>query len=545
MALRQRQRLLIGLLLFALPGLLAWAADLDTVLIRNVRLIDRDSRTEDVMVNILIKEKKLEVVTKDEIPRPEAALVVDAQGGLLLGDLHLGEPPTFLILDQDPRENVEVILDTATHARFAVHEGEIIKNRLPEATGAQPKPRKRGWLAYTPPPMTLPLSYRDDTKWNKWESRYVSGIFLAALLVDRQRWVSQDDAGRLQVGDLAEFDGGEIRGLRLGVAGTLNFKKPWVYTIFAANNAFDRGFDSDRDDDISFLDYRLDIPLGKRTSLSVGKQKEPFSMERIMSLVVLPMQERSSVSDALLPSRNVGVVLNGTGLDQRLTWSGGAFNDAIDHGQSLDESSTQFVGRATWLPFLSEDGSNLIHLGLGARYSDIKEEGRFLTEPEFNNAPIFVDTGPLAGDSVTTYSLEASWRRGPTWVAGEFLRVDVSSPALGDPDFTGYHITGSWILAGEMRSYNRRSGVFGPVPISKSVYQGGWGTWEVAARWSDLDLSDGIVDGGEMGIASLGLNWWLSPSFNVNLNYRHISLDRFDLEGSTDGLNIRVVLILD
>ena len=64
--------------------------------------------------------------------------------------------------------------------------------------------------------------------------------------------------------------------------------------------------------DFSFLDYRLDIPLWGRSALSIGKQKEPISMERIMSLAFEPMQERTAVSDALLPSRNFGVVLNGT-----------------------------------------------------------------------------------------------------------------------------------------------------------------------------------------------------------------------------------------
>jgi phosphate-selective porin OprO/OprP len=96
-----------------------------------------------------------------------------------------------------------------------------------------------------------------------------------------------------------------------------------------------------------------------------------------------------------------------------------------------------------------------------------------------------------------------------------------------------------------MRGYNRRSGIFNPLPVAKSVHQGGWGTWEVAARWSDIDLTDGLVDGGEMQILSLGLSWWLSPLFNVNFNYRWITLDRFGVEGKSNGLNTRVTLMLE
>ena len=48
-----------------------------------------------------------------------------------------------------------------------------------------------------------------------------------------------------------------------------------------------------------------------------------------------------------------------------------------------------------------------------------------------------------------------------------------------------------------------------------------------------------------MEIFSLGLNWWLSPIFNVNVNYRHVNLDRFGLEGDSDGFNVRLMLVLE
>ena len=194
---------------------------------------------------------------------------------------HLGQPPSFLILDEDPRENDEALLDTATHARFVMRRGEIIKNDFSGLESEEDEEKQRGWLAYTPPPLALPLSYEDTTKWNRWETKLVSGSFISAVVLDRQRWLSQDEANEEQVEvELSDFDGSEIRGFRFGAVGTFNFKKPWVYTFFAATNAFDKGFDSDDTDDITLFDYRLDIPLWKRSTLSLGKQKEPSSMER-------------------------------------------------------------------------------------------------------------------------------------------------------------------------------------------------------------------------------------------------------------------------
>jgi phosphate-selective porin OprO/OprP len=542
----RRSRILIGCLVTALACVLAQAQEpADSVLIRNVLLFDRDGAGEDVVASILVKNGKLDVVTQDEIPASEAGLVLDAENGIVLGNLHIGEPASFLILDEDPRENVEVLLDTKTYAGFAIHKGEILKNELREVTEAEPEAPRRGWLAYTPPPLVLPLSYQDNTKWNRWETKWVSGIFLAAVVLDRQRWFSRDGDSRQQVGSLSEFDGGEIRGFRVGAAGTLNFKRPWVYTIFAATHAFDKGFDSERDDDFTFFDYRLDIPLPANTTLSVGKQKEPISMERIMSMTFLPMQERSAVADALLPSRNFGIVLSGTALGQRMSWAGGAFNDWIDHGESFDDNASQLVGRVTGLPFVSDDEGNLVHLGLGVRYTNAKEGLLGQTEPEFNNAPLFVETGLMEADDSLLFDLEASWRAGPFWLAGEYVVTDLDSPALGDPSFDGYHVTASWAFSGEMRSYNRRSGIFNQLPVSRSVYEGGWGAWELGLRWSELDLTDGVVEGGELQVASVGVNWWLSPIFNVNFNYRHVNLDRFGLDGDTHGFNTRVLLVLE
>jgi phosphate-selective porin OprO/OprP len=518
---------------------------IDTVLISNVKLINQQGEADEVIVNILIRDGKLDIVTQEDVAIDSAELTLNAMQGVLLGELAIGEPPSFLILDGDPRENVDILLDTATHARFAIRRGEIIRNRLPRAIDASTKPKRSGWLAYTPPPLALPNKYADTSQWNRWDTRFVSGLFVGALVLDRQNWSSQDSNSQTQVGDLNNFNGGEIRGLRFGAVGTLNFPQPWVYTVFAATNAFDKGFDTAQDDDWTFFDWRVDIPTFAGTTLSVGKQREPISLERSTGMIFLTMQERSAVADAMLPSRNVGMVLSGGGLNQRVTWAGGVFNDWLDSDDSFSEGATQYVGRLTALPVISADESNLLHLGLGLRYTDAKEGLRYFTEPEVNESPIFVDTDEFNADSGTTYNFEASWRKGPFWLFGEYVYNDINAPDLGNPDLTGYYVAGAWALTGEMRGYNRKSGVFNPLPVSKSVYQNGWGAWEISARWSELDLTDGGVDGGETQIMSLGLNWWLTPIFNVSVNYRWITLDRFGVEGDSGGMTTRLLLMLE
>ena len=534
------------------------AEEPQNILVRNATLIDPAGSGPDRMVSLLVRDRKLEIITEDTIAAEGVDEVVNANAGFIIGNLEIGAPPNFMILIVDPRENFRALLDTKQYSSFAMHDGRIVKNTLvqvlePEEEAPAPEQSRRtGWLAYTPPPLAVPLGYADTTKWNRFESKYVSGLFTAGLVVDRMHWLSQDTISEGQVGSLDAFEGGEIRGLRFGLVGTLNmFDKPWVYTIFGATNAFDKGFNEEGLEDFSWFDWRIDVPFVADTVLSIGKQKEPISGERVQSMLYNHMQERSAVSDAMLPSRNVGIVWNGAGALPYSTWAVGVFNDWLDADEDIDEGATQYIGRLTWAPLRTDDDSSLLHLGIGYRYSNAKGGFRFRTEPEFNQAPAYVDTGfdvptgILPANNIQTVNAEISWRRGPLWLASEYTQTAVDNPDLSHPTFNGYWIGASWVLTGEMRPYSKKSGTFRGVPVAKSVYQGGKGAWELSARWSSIDLSDGTVEGGDMDIASLGVSWWLSPIFSINMNYRYIWNTRLGVEGSRSGFNSRLLLLLE
>ena len=525
----------------------AHAADSERIIVTNAKLVGRDAAAQDAAINLLIIDGKLSVVTKDELVIEPGDLALDSNGGFLFGRLALGASPSFVILDQDPRENVDVLLDTKTHARFAIRDGVIVKNELQTITVTAPDATliPRRWKAYAPPPIAVPIRYYDSRKWNKFETRPVSGLFIGAMLVDRQFWLSQDGNSENQVDDLSDFEGGEIRAARFGVVGSINFKRPWRYTVFAMTHTFDKGFDVDTNDEFSFGDYRLDIPLPADLTVSVGKQKEPISMERLMGLAYLPMQERGAFIDALLPSRNHGVVLSGTAASNNVSWAVGAFNNWIDTGESFSDTSNQLVGRVTWAPAFFQNESNLFHVGLGLRRADTKQEIHVRRQPEFNKAPRYVDTGLFAADDQMTYQLETYWRNGPYMVGFEYVGSNVDAPQSGNPYLSGYHVTGSWALTGETRAYRKRGGTFDPLPVSRPVNQGGWGAVELAFRYSNTDLTDGLLEGGEMDIYSLGVNWWFTRSTSLSANYRYITLDRFDTQGGSSGLNVRILLMLD
>ena len=396
----------------------------------------------------------------------------------------------------------------------------------------------------------MPSSISSE-KWNTWKSEWVNGVFISALALDRQ-WINQDTDSIAQFGDLSgERERGTIRGWRFGAAGTINFDRPWVYSVAGAWNSFDRGFDTSEEslNEFSFFDFSVDIPVGEYMIVRVGKQKEPINMDRSMTMIQLASQERFAAADAMFPSRNVGVTLYGTAASERISWAAGLFNDWLVEGESLGESSTQTIGRVTWLPIVSQDESELVHLGFGIRYSDAKQGLDYGSRPETGNMPRFVDTesfdtGPFDADSSTIYNWELGWKRGPLWLMGEYVNNRVDAPDEGNPNFTGYHISGTWSLTGEMRGYRNNRGVFEGLPVAQSVLQGGKGATEIALRYSSIDLTDGLITGGEMDIATVQFNWWLTRAMGVSLNYRRTWTDRFDLEGEMDVFVARVMLIL-
>ena len=205
-----------------------------------------------------------------------------------------------------------------------------------------------------------------------------------------------------------------------------------------------------------------------------------------------------------------------------------------------------FTGRVTGVPYVSKDESNLVHLALSGRYSNAAGGIRYKAVTEIYRGPLSVDTEPMEDVSSTFHSgLEMAWRKGPFILSGEYIQSNVNSSTYNDPAFKGYYVVASYTLSGEMRQYNKRSGLFNRVKVANAVNSGGWGTWEIYSRWSSIDLNEENIDGGEMNTFSLGLNWWPTSSIQANINYRYSTLDRYGQTGWNHGIVTRLVFVLE
>lgn len=257
----------------------------------------------------------------------------------------------------------------------------------------------------------------------------------------------------------------------------------------------------------------------------LGHFKEPFSLEVLTNANFLPFVERALPIEAFAPFRNSGIGYRGG--NDFVSYGAGAFYDADDFGLSTDEESTNLTGRVAVRPLYEEGGTRLLHVGVSASHQERGAGGlRYRTRPEAHFSGRLVDTGVIPADGAMVLGGEAAGVFGPFWFTGEYVATDVDAPAAGDPSFDGAFVSAGWYLTGEHRKYRAGAGIFDRQKPATNFGAEGSGAWEVAARWSTIDLTDGGVSGGEQDNYTLALNWYLNPVTRVMLDWVHADVDQ-------------------
>jgi len=152
-----------------------------------------------------------------------------------------------------------------------------------------------------------------------------------------------------------------------------------------------------------------------------------------------------------------------------------------------------------------------------------------------------VNTGNIDAAHVYQWALESAVAWNSAYAQGGYYgyTIDRRSGALPNPDFSGWYAQAAWVLTGESRAYNPSTGAFGSPKPSKpfNLESGGWGAWELAARYSDLDLNynqgtvgsatpSGGVRGGEQKIWTVGINWYPNSVIKFAFDYELIDIGR-------------------
>ncbi len=394
----------------------------------------------------------------------------------------------------------------------------------------------------------------DAYDWNALNTKWVNMRVLGMVALDGSHFI-QNGTSRTHVGDLSAYNVGDVRGIRIGAAGTINFKKPWTYLMSGSINSPGRDFNSGVDDKYTLLDLVLGIPLwGEYGRMQIGKMKAPISMERNMGMVFEQVMERPMHLDALLPSRNIGLSVSDMIFDSKVTYKIGIYNDWLaKKGVSVSQSNQQYAGRITTVAYEDKEANRLLHLGAGYRYEDIAEGTiHYAVGPENYFVDPWLDTGEFEAQSSSTYNLEVTYLDGPLWVAAEHTSTSVNSARSGDPKFGGYHVSASYLVTGEHRGYNRRLGVVRRVTPLINPSDRGVGAVELSARYSFMDLNGGAINGGKMNITSLGVIWHPRRNLQFHCQYSRANLHNKNIKpistviaSRTDILQFRMVILVD
>jgi phosphate-selective porin OprO/OprP len=161
----------------------------------------------------------------------------------------------------------------------------------------------------------------------------------------------------------------------------------------------------------------------------------------------------------------------------------------------------------------------------------------------------FADTGDLFAEGTTLAGLEFAFQFDSFCFQSEYTHVwvrdAVREDRLTNPSFHGWYVQASYFLTGENRTYRRfigqrTVGVFDRARNNENFFlvrRGserfsihhllfGRGAWEVAARFTSIDLNNESqgVEAQTLRDVTLGLNWYLNMNTKIQANY--ILLDR-------------------
>lgn len=261
----------------------------------------------------------------------------------------------------------------------------------------------------------------------------------------------------------------------------------------------------------------------RHLGLTAGLIKEPFGLEWQTSSKNITFLERA-LPTALIPGYHAGVRADAHGS----SWSAtaGAFgggtngNDPRDHGRGAS-------ARLTYAP-VHRDGLTL-HLGASGAYRETDKQFDRLhlaSRPEAHLADVnFVDSRTIRGvDSSSVLGVEAAGVAGPLSLQSEYVRTFVQrSNGRSELQFDGWYAYGSWFITGESRDYDAHAGKFRAVAPHCALFtEHGLGAWEVAVRYSHIDLNDQRVNGGAESDVTYALNWY--PAVHVRLMADYVAV---------------------
>jgi phosphate-selective porin OprO/OprP len=275
------------------------------------------------------------------------------------------------------------------------------------------------------------------------------------------------------------------------------------------------------DGDSNFTDMyiRFDTKLGKFT---LGNQKIAHSFVNQTSRLARTFMEEPLPADAfgLIRRLGAGWDFHRKRVGVHLTAFGPDLNNQegdFGYGARLYTNPT----RTQW---------SLAHIGVSGVRESMDRDARFRARPESRVTDTFlVDTGKDADvETLSIFGLEMAIAHKNWSIRSEVFYSEWDRKTRQDTSFDGYYLQANWVLTGE--SFQYKQGKFMRIRPDKSR-----GAWEVALRYSTVDLNDRDVFGGEESNTTLALNWY-GPGNQLRVQSNLIHVDANTVAGNESSL---------
>lgn len=260
----------------------------------------------------------------------------------------------------------------------------------------------------------------------------------------------------------------------------------------------------------------------------VGHLHEPFRLSALTSGKYITFMERGA-NTHFSRGRNTGAVIFNDFFDERFSAQMGIFRNPNNSSiETLHHDGYALTGRASVLPIRNNDKTRLLHLG--AAYSFRKPESmeyKVNISPGSRIAEKYLKTGIIKDvDHIGLANFEVAYIHGPFSLQSEYLAAAVDTE-IGVYHFSNYYAELSYFLTGESKNYKSSYEGFGRIKPKKDFRgkENGFGAWEVALKYSETDLNDGLILAGKQSEVAFGVNWYLNPVTRFMFNYVHVSLE--------------------
>lgn len=353
--------------------------------------------------------------------------------------------------------------------------------------------------------------------------------------------------------------GSNFRRARFGFSGTAF--QDWSYEFiydFGGSGTETAGISS------AFIQYDGLGPVHVR----IGAYAPPGSFEDSTSASELLFLERAQPTDlarsiAGADGRDAATVFAyDDDYFAAVSYTAGLINDA-----AVFDEQQAVTGRFAWRPLHTQDAN----FALGADASYVFKVAdtaagpgsptafRLRERPELNvdsTGTRLIDTNTIDAKDALEWGVEAAGNWKSLYAQGGYFGFNVSrrTGVLPDPDFAGWYLQASWVLTAEAKPWRPERGAYSiPKPADPfSFGTPGIGAWEIAVRYSDLDLdyAAGLpgtvktaagIRGGDQKIWTAGLNWYPNPAIRFVLDYQHADVDRLNNAGASIGAKLDAV----